>query len=853
MGLIKNVKDALNFNRLNEAIDAFKLKGDTLPDSKLKKQRGEGFEYFPFEGFGISSFNQFYRRNINKVYTNEVAKINSYRTIASMPEIADVIEDAVIECCQQDPDGEILQFQIENEDLKKNQTALKVLEDEFKELFHNRIKIHQKLESLLRTYFIDGRIYYERLIDEMDKNKGILAIKQLPTETMDFDYNYKTGRIEKFYQYLKPANQRPADIISAVNRREAIEFNPEQIGYIDYGIYGKIKNDVLGYLEKVKVPYNQLKLLETSVVIYRLIRAPERFVFKIDVGGMPKDKAMKYVEKIKTQFVKKQSYDPQTGRLLNEPNVFCLRKNTEIPLLDGRHLLLEEIIEEFKENKNIWTYSINQETKAIEPGKITHAEITRKNEKLVRVHLDSGHYLDVTYDHKFIMRDGSECRADELKENDSLMPLYRKSAPLRREDKTYEMVLNPKNNKWIFTHWLISEFNNGKKERNYHDHHEDFNRLNNNPNNIERLHISDHGKAHSINMVNMWDIDYDKMLSAVRKGNAKESSKKKKSISRKNFWKDNYDSQVEAINKGLKRSIIVNPEYNHKVSKIEYLRDVDDCGCITVEGNHNFAVSQNGISLVFVKNSILENFFIAQSSDGKGSDISTIGGGMSQGFTELNDIYYFQKKLYQALKYPMSRVNASQTGRDVETFFMRSPIGEISRDEVKWATFLERQQNRFCSEFVDLFLLHLDFKGLKKEYNLTKDDIIIRMTQPSFFRDRQEQLLLETRFANYTALADRQEMSRFYLMQRFLEWTDEEITENAEDLKIDVALGFREPILQPDKGEMGLEPPETPTGAWPSSAKPRAKPIEPEPKEDDLSNKGNGKKSPIKAVKGGKI
>jgi hypothetical protein len=561
MGLLKNVKDIVNFNRLDEAIAAFSTRGDISP-KRLEKQKGEGFEFFPFQGFGVSSFNQFYRRNINKVYTNEVAKINNYRVISSMPEIADVIEDAVIECCQVDPDGQILQFDVDNDELKKNESTMKILEKEFKELFYNRLRMPQILERLFRTYFIDGRVYYERLIDEGDAKKGILSIKILPTETMDFDYNYNTGKIERFYQYLKPVNQRPSDIASAVSRKEAIEFLPQQIGYVDYGIYGKIKNDVLGYLEKVKVPYNQLKLLETSVVIYRLIRAPERFVFKIDVGGMPKDKAMKYVEKVKQQFVKKQSYDPQTGRLLNEPNVF----------------------------------------------------------------------------------------------------------------------------------------------------------------------------------------------------------------------------------------------------------------------------------------SILENFFIAQGADGHGSDISTIGGGMSQGFTELNDIYYFQKKLYQALKYPMSRVNASQTGRDAESLFMRSPMGEISRDEVKWATFLERQQNRLCNEFIDLFLLHLDFKGLKKEYNLSKDDIVIKMTQPSFFRDRQEQLLLETRFANYSALADRQEMSRFYLMQRFLEWTDDEITENAEGLKRDISLGFREPILQPGQENMGLAEPSSPSGGTPSNGN------SPEPKKENLANK-----SKVKAIKGGKI
>ncbi|NIV67212.1 MAG: portal protein, partial [Nitrosopumilaceae archaeon] len=75
---------------------------------------------------------------------------------------------------------------------------------------------------------------------------------------------------------------------------------------VHYGYQGETKREFLGYLEKAKQPYNNLRLLETSVVIYRMIRAPERFVFSIDTGNMPKDKAMRYTEKIKQKFSKKQ-------------------------------------------------------------------------------------------------------------------------------------------------------------------------------------------------------------------------------------------------------------------------------------------------------------------------------------------------------------------------------------------------------------------------------------------------------------------------------------------------------------------------------------------------------------------
>jgi len=120
---------------------------------------------------------------------------------------------------------------------------------------------------------------------------------------------------------------------------------------------------------------------------------------------------------------------------------------------------------------------------------------------------------------------------------------------------------------------------------------------------------------------------------------------------------------------------------NHKVSKIEYLEERDDTGCITVEGNHNFAISVNNNPLIFLKNSLLDNYFLPQ-SDNRGSDISTVGGS-NIGFSELDDIYYFQKKLYRALKYPLTRIENKQENRSGDNLFQGNAMGEIVRDEIK--------------------------------------------------------------------------------------------------------------------------------------------------------------------------
>jgi hypothetical protein len=117
---------------------------------------------------------------------------------------------------------------------------------------------------------------------------------------------------------------------------------------------------------------------------------------------------------------------------------------------------------------------------------------------------------------------------------------------------------------------------------------------------------------------------------------------------------------------------------------------------------------------------------------------------------------------------------------------------EISRDEIKWAKFLERQQNKFEYELTMLFLLHLEFKGLKREYELTEKKIKCILVPPSNYKEQMEQNFLESRYNNYQALADRPEISKYYLMTKFLKWSEEDIQENVDGLKKDQKLGFNE-------------------------------------------------------------
>lgn len=426
-------------SRLDEEIKSFHNKGEkALTPSDIKNKTGEGVEDIQLiQGFGnvgLQSFNLFHDRYINRVFESERARILEYRAMSEMSEISDVIEDAVNESTQETINGDIITLDILDEKLNENQNIVNNINDEFYNLFYNNIDIGEKLLDILRTYYIDGRVYYERVIDTAHPKNGIINIKKLPTESMDYLIDPVTGKVVKFFQYISERPIRPSSIEEAEKRKDIIIFDPNQISFVDYGVYGKNRYEILGYLEKAKIPYNQLKLLETSVIIYRIVRAPERFVFRIDTGAMPMDKAMAFVEKVKTKMTKKVTYDSTTGRLSQEPDVLsiqenfylpqCLGMSTKIDLLDGRALTLKEIIDEHNNGVKHEVYSVDQITGEKVIGEVEWAGITRKNAKMVRVWLDNKKYIDCTPDHKFLVKSDEtmiEVEAQNLTEDMDLV------------------------------------------------------------------------------------------------------------------------------------------------------------------------------------------------------------------------------------------------------------------------------------------------------------------------------------------------------------------------------------------------------------------------------------------------
>ncbi|MGL4881535.1 MAG: DNA gyrase subunit B, partial [Waterburya sp.] len=180
----------------------------------------------------------------------------------------------------------------------------------------------------------------------------------------------------------------------------------------------------------------------------------------------------------------------------------CFSGDTEVALTDGRSLSFKDLVAEQEQGKQNFCYTIRQDGK-VGIEKIINARITKKNAAVIKVTLDNGEEILCTPDHRFLLRDGSYKAAASLTPEDSLMPLYRKFSDINEPGITingYEMVWDSRSDSWLFTHIIADWYNRWqgiyKQEDGEHCHHLDFNKLNNNPTNLQRLSAEKHLALH---------------------------------------------------------------------------------------------------------------------------------------------------------------------------------------------------------------------------------------------------------------------------------------------------------------------------------------------------------------------
>jgi len=268
---------------------------------------------------------------------NEIDLIRRYRDIAQQPECDSAIEDISNESIVSDERDKSVSLSLDRLDVSPN--IKKKMRDEFDEVLR-LLDFSAKGHDIFRRWYVDGRIYYHKIIDKKSPRKGIQEVRYIDPRKIKKvreqrkEKDQKTGidavkSIEDFYLYNDKGWEQNTGTSSG------IRIAADSITYCPSGLVDMHKGTILSYLHKAIKPVNQLRMIEDALVIYRISRAPERRIFYIDVGNLPKVKAEAYLKDVMNRYRNKLVYDARTGEIRDDRNHMSMLEDFWLPRREG--------------------------------------------------------------------------------------------------------------------------------------------------------------------------------------------------------------------------------------------------------------------------------------------------------------------------------------------------------------------------------------------------------------------------------------------------------------------------------------------------------------------------------------
>ena len=269
---------------------------------------------------------------------NEQELIRRYREIALHPECDMAIEDIVNEAIVSNELKDAVKLDLDNVEYGKEIKSK--IDNEFKEILR-LMNFNTRGHDLFRRWYVDGRIFYHKIIDRDSPVKGITElryidprkikkIREIRKKRPDGATPYGLTVVDEFEEYFIYNEKGVSNTTSG-----GIKIAPDAIAFCPSGIVDQNKNLVLSYLHKAIKPVNQLRMIEDASVIYRIARAPERRIFKIDVGNLPKVKAEQYLRDVMARYRNKLVYDATTGEIRDDRNYMSMLEDFWLPSREG--------------------------------------------------------------------------------------------------------------------------------------------------------------------------------------------------------------------------------------------------------------------------------------------------------------------------------------------------------------------------------------------------------------------------------------------------------------------------------------------------------------------------------------
>ena len=334
-----------------------KLFGFSIEDPNEKKKKGvispvppnneDGADYFLTSGF----YGQYV--DIEGVFRTEFDVIKRYRDMALHPECDTAIEHVVNEAIVSDSNDSPVEINLDN--LNVSDKLKTVIRDEFKGV-KDLLQFDKKAHEIFRNWYTDGRIYYHKVIDVQKPDEGIQEVRYidaLKLKLMRIQPKNEKGargaegipvlpysgeqtirkdtKIQEFYTYYPQGMAQRYGSVAG----KGIKIAKDAITYVHSGLVDRNKKITLSYLHKAIKGLNQLRMIEDSLVIYRLSRAPERRIFYIDVGNLPKVKAEQYLRDVMSRYRNKLVYDANTGEIKDDKKFMSMLEDFWLPRREG--------------------------------------------------------------------------------------------------------------------------------------------------------------------------------------------------------------------------------------------------------------------------------------------------------------------------------------------------------------------------------------------------------------------------------------------------------------------------------------------------------------------------------------
>jgi hypothetical protein len=293
--------------------------------------------------------------DIEGVYKSEADLIRRYREMSLHPECDSAIEDVVNEAIVSDLNDSPVEIDLSN--LPASDKLKEIIREEFKYL-KEVMDFDKKCHEIFRNWYVDGRIYYHKVIDFNKPSEGIKEVRYIDALKIKYirklkkdnkdafgsqyrnivngknQVDFSNQEVEEFYMYDPNvgSSQNATYRVSDVNN---VKIAKDAIVYVTSGLVDRNKQTVLSFLHKAIKALNQLRMIEDSLVIYRLSRAPERRIFYIDVGNLPKIKAEQYLRDVMNRYRNKLVYDASTGEIKDDRKHMAMLEDFWLPRREG--------------------------------------------------------------------------------------------------------------------------------------------------------------------------------------------------------------------------------------------------------------------------------------------------------------------------------------------------------------------------------------------------------------------------------------------------------------------------------------------------------------------------------------